>query len=171
MQKVILPKIESLDVYDVCIKSISEQRQDLKSRLRNAKGEIDKRNTDYNLKAQQMNLHEIEPFRGGAEDTVILNLRKSELTGLYTNQLVPANKTEGRKYYDQIMISAPYERCPACRVVSVSSIDHYLAKKYYPALSLHVGNLVPMCEPCNRLKHNNLATSKDQLPLHPRARA
>lgn len=39
--------------------------------------------------------------------------------------------------------------CPACDAEAYSRIDHYLPKSFYPHLSCHPYNLVPICNTCN----------------------
>lgn len=43
-------------------------------------------------------------------------------------------------------------KCPYCAVGQVNTLDHYMPKSKYKALSLCRLNLVPMCWACNRQK-------------------
>lgn len=49
------------------------------------------------------------------------------------------------------LLSAVME-CPLCGSGSATTLDHHLPHNTYRALSINPRNLVPSCQPCNRLK-------------------
>lgn len=167
MQQINKPELQSLELYDTCVESISSARFDLKQRLRNIRDAVEAAQDDYDVKTPDMTIHDIQPFLGARDSEVINNVTRRELTDLYSNQLVPSEKANGRLLYDQIKLAAKLSLCPACSLGIVSSLDHFLAKQYYPLLALHVGNLVPVCDQCNKAKHNSYPTVQRDLPLHP----
>lgn len=48
--------------------------------------------------------------------------------------------------------------CPLCGIAQDLTLDHYMPKSKYPALSMFRQNLVPVCSACNRAKKNQLYT-------------
>lgn len=58
-------------------------------------------------------------------------------------------KSPGRRYYNDIKLSTPNERCPYCLLNTVRELDHYLPKSVVPVLSITPQNLVPVCKDCN----------------------
>lgn len=87
---------------------------------------------------------------------------KDDLVDLYNSKFVPAGKP-GRQTYLSIRQSAQKGRCPLCSQLPVSTVDHYLPKSKYPAISLFPRNLVPACGRCNGYK----LAEADALTLHP----
>ncbi len=92
------------------------------------------------------------------------NIPDSELIKLYRYHFVRRN---GRKYYDQILSNALLKRCPLCEDGQVSTLDHFLPKKHYPALSVDPWNLVPACRDCNTELRAMSATSPEDEHIHP----
>lgn len=87
---------------------------------------------------------------------------KDDLVDLYNSKFVPEGRP-GRKTYLSIKQSAPKGRCPLCSQLPVSTVDHYLPKSKYPAISVYPRNLVPACGRCNGYK----LAEADALTLHP----
>lgn len=124
--------------------------------------------TDYASKAQNGNLftfpstphlHGIDPIVHGA-------LSKSELTKLYTQYFVPAEKP-ARSLYERLKITSN-GKCPFCGGIGhVRTLDHYMPKANFPVFSVLPGNLVPCCRDCNTEKLNSFPTTKGGQPLHP----
>jgi hypothetical protein len=90
------------------------------------------------------------------------NAEKDDLIDLYNSKFVPEGRP-GRKTYLAIRQSAPMGRCPLCSQLPVSTVDHYLPKSKYPAISVFPRNLVPACGRCNEYK----IAKADALTLHP----
>lgn len=57
-------------------------------------------------------------------------------------------------YYLRDSLMKNVHRCPYCSINQPSTLDHYMPKSDYPALSMCRLNLVPMCSDCNRKKNN-----------------
>lgn len=55
-------------------------------------------------------------------------------------------------YYLRDSLIKDVHRCPYCSINQPSTLDHYMPKSDYPALSMCRLNLVPMCPDCNRKK-------------------
>jgi 5-methylcytosine-specific restriction endonuclease McrA len=96
---------------------------------------------------------------------VLGGMTKSEFTDLYRVQMVGEGKP-GRKYYDQLMMLAPLQKCPYCGFGQASTLDHFLSKARYPAFSVLSTNLVPACTDCNKGKGASAVTQEIQT-LHP----
>ncbi len=55
------------------------------------------------------------------------------------------------------------DKCPMCSVGNANTLDHYMEKGEYRALSMMRQNLVPMCRDCNTTRENNGLKSQDML--------
>lgn len=42
--------------------------------------------------------------------------------------------------------------CPYCGDGKIEEIDHYIPKEHYPEFTLYPGNLIPLCNKCNKKK-------------------
>lgn len=89
-----------------------------------------------------------------------------ELRWLYTNRLVRST-TPGRVVYDEIMLAAPNGRCPMCGHRQVSTLDHYMPRAFFPALSVAPLNLIPACGDCNKAKLDAVPANAEEVTLHP----
>lgn len=89
-----------------------------------------------------------------------------ELEATYEGRMVPS-KSPGRHIYDELKLAAPDGLCPACGQRPVSQLDHLLPKALYPLISVCPTNLVPACGDCNHTKLASVATTADDVPLHP----
>jgi len=56
---------------------------------------------------------------------------------------------------------------PLCGQHIVSTLDHYLPKTRYPALTVAPWNLVPACHDCNKAKSDTRPLTADEEALHP----
>lgn len=57
-------------------------------------------------------------------------------------------------YYLRDSLMKDVYKCPYCSINQPSTLDHYMPKSDYPALSMCRLNLVPMCPECNRKKND-----------------
>ncbi|MEU9158626.1 HNH endonuclease signature motif containing protein [Streptomyces sp. NPDC048417] len=80
--------------------------------------------------------------------------------GMVTNQ-------DGRAIYNRIKTAPLDERCPLCGHGVVSTLDHFLPKRMFPALCVDPLNLVPACRDCNHAKGEGLPSGAETTPLHP----
>lgn len=103
---------------------------------------------------------------GPVDPVVHGTLRKSQLTKLYSQYLVPEGKP-ARYIYEAIKVTAN-GKCPLCGGVGhVRTLDHYLPKANFPLYSVLPSNLVPCCRDCNSEKLNAFATERAKQTLHP----
>ncbi|HWJ64594.1 MAG TPA: HNH endonuclease signature motif containing protein [Acidimicrobiales bacterium] len=93
-------------------------------------------------------------------------LTKKELTWVYDVRFAKA-KSPGRLVYNEIKSSAVNGRCPMCGHRQVSTLDHYLPKASFPALSVTPDNLVPACGDCNKQKLDVVPAHDGEVMLHP----
>jgi 5-methylcytosine-specific restriction endonuclease McrA len=102
----------------------------------------------------------------GLDQVVHGQLRRSELTKLYTQYLVPKGKP-ARVIYEELKVTAN-GKCPFCGDIGhVTTLDHFLPKANFPIYSVCPNNLVPCCRDCNSEKLNSYATTKGGQTLHP----
>jgi hypothetical protein len=73
----------------------------------------------------------------------------------------------GRDYYDELLLSPTFGRCPYCGVGVVATLDHYLPKDDFPAISVLPANLVPSCRDCNHEKLRYKPSPTSAALLHP----
>ena len=62
--------------------------------------------------------------------------------------------TYGEYYYMREQLMNGVRLCPLCGIAQDLTLDHYMPKSQYPALSMLRQNLVPVCSACNRAKRN-----------------
>lgn len=89
-----------------------------------------------------------------------------ELSDVYTHRFARKN-SRGRMVYDEIMSLATNDRCPMCGHRQVASLDHFLPKASYPALTVVPLNLVPACSDCNKWKLDQAPANADEVMVHP----
>lgn len=119
----------------------------------------------YRHRAESHRLFEFSASRRGLDDQVVLGrLTKGNLTALYDKGMVASPK--GRRLYDRILASAPLGKCPYCQFGQAETLDHFLSKSRYPALSVLPDNLVPACMRCNKGKGSDVVTEESEMS-HP----
>ena len=112
--------------------------------------------------AEHGQLHTISPLED--VDGIVTS---DEMTKVY-EQKFSNIKGPGRRYYDKLMAAPALGRCPLCDVGTVSTLDHYLPKKQFPAFAVTPANLVPSCRDCNLgQKRTEAPKSAETAPLHP----
>lgn len=150
--------ISAGDVYESCISMVRDK--DLKNKLTAIRQNIEVEAADYDTKAKDKNLYLKQPCKQvGA-------VSSSELVKIYTQRMVP-KKSIGRSIYDRIMSAPINDRCPLCGIGTVTSLDHYLPKSYFPVFSVTPNNLVPACDWCQGEKSEYYPTTKGDQLLHP----
>ncbi|MFG1833602.1 HNH endonuclease [Micromonospora chersina] len=113
----------------------------------------------YVTAAAQGSLHELD-----REDFELSVVAAEEMVTNYESRLV---KMPGRPIYDAIRNAAADDRCPMCGVGTVSTLDHNLPKRLFPALAVNPLNLVPVCSDCNKKKLDLAPSSAINQLLHP----
>jgi hypothetical protein len=151
-------------VYDACLSGINDAA--LARRFAAARAEAILGYQEYELRAGNHQLFSFEASQWGKEKQLVLGgMTKEEFVDLYLKQMVGDEKP-GRKYYDQLMMLAPLQKCPFCGFGQARTLDHFLSKALYPAFSILPSNLVPSCTDCNKGKSASALTQADQI-LHP----
>lgn len=164
MKRLTKPNVDASVVFDACIKDITDPA--LASKFTAARTEVLAAFTEYDKNASTNTLFTFSRCRRGDNNQVVVGgLTKGELVALYKSQL--SKKTSNaRKFYDQIMLSAPSGKCPFCGCAPAETLDHFMSKSIYPAFSVLLLNLTPACFSCNKGKGFAAITADDQV-LHP----
>ncbi|MCC7702247.1 HNH endonuclease [Janthinobacterium sp. GW460P] len=158
------PLLDEKIVYDTCINGVNEPERQL--RFSTARKDVLNQFQEYQKKAEKFQLFSLPSCLWGKDEQIILNpITKKDFTDLYST-FFASEKSPGRDYYNQIKILAPLGKCPYCGFGHVSTLDHFLPKARYPALSILPANLVPSCSDCNKGKGSPVINRKTQ-GLHP----
>jgi hypothetical protein len=80
-----------------------------------------------------------------------------EIKTVYVNQLGRSDRPAS-KIRSRLIAAGPFGLCCYCQYGQATTLDHFVAKDYVPALSIDPWNLVPSCPRCN---HKVLAYSSD----------
>lgn len=145
--------------FKLCISRIRDP--DLKLRLNACAGLIETAEQLYTTAAAMGTLHTLRQV-----DFTPAPPTDDELKSVYTLRMAN-KKAPGRPIYDDIIMSAPHERCPLCGHRSVTTLDHHLPKAKYPALAVTPINLIPACSDCNKAKLDGAPTTSEEETLHP----
>ncbi|HGA3039199.1 TPA: hypothetical protein ACIR5X_000687 [Serratia marcescens] len=105
----------------------------------------------------------------------IVKLQRSNALGKFNDELMKSLYSEHlvgkgaicRDYYDKLLASSPYKKCPMCSESIVTAIDHHAPKQTYYAFSVFTKNLVPICSRCNEAKKNTMPNSLKKQFIHP----
>ena len=133
----------------------------LKKRIVSSENEIIEKSKKYDKTAEKSELYKFEEH-----DKLESGAQKNDMIKLYNEKFSRLDQL-GRKYYDKIILSAPYKRCPYCGHREVSTLDHYLAKTKFPVFSITPYNLIPCCSECNRQKTSTVIKQKEKQIIHP----
>lgn len=164
MRAIERPNLVPQAVYETCINSISDSA--LRNRLNLITHDLMIAATDYEQKADAIQLFTLAPNTCQNNDPVLGFVTKKELKDIYTNHFVPEKKP-ARKYYDLLLSKAHLSRCPYCGIGHVSTLDHFLPKSPFPQFSVLPLNLVPACKDCNEGKNATVTSAIDKQDLHP----
>jgi hypothetical protein len=158
------PEIVSQDLFNVCVDGIADIA--FKERFMKARDEIFSGFVDYETKALKAKLSSIAACSWGDGSQIIIDpVTKADFNALYTTFFADKD-SPGRPFYDSIKMLAPLGKCPYCGFGQVTTLDHFLAKSRYPALSILPTNLVPSCSDCNKGKGSSVLSAASQ-GLHP----
>jgi 5-methylcytosine-specific restriction endonuclease McrA len=89
-----------------------------------------------------------------------------EMVKVY-DQRMAGKKGPGRHVYDAIKLLPKQGICPFCDHRPVSTLDHLLPKRLFPALAVAPNNLVGACADCNKAKLAVAPTAEEEVVLHP----
>jgi len=159
MWKLPRPVQDAGDVFSIAISKIADE--DLKERLKSVAGTICEASDEFDNAASNNVIHEIEPTNG--IDGIVTT---KEMSTVY-NRRMAAKGAPGRDIYDALMAAPKHGRCPLCGGQTVKTLDHYLPKAKYPALTVAPRNLVPACSDCNKAKSDARPLVPEEQALHP----
>ena len=151
------PTISIEHIFDTCI---STMRENNKNKFAPCSYELQLATNDYEQKMQQKDFENVQ------QCTSIQNLSQQDLSKLYTQYLSRLGHP-ARKYYDQIINSAPGGICPYCHQRIVSTLDHYYPKAHYISLVISPSNLIPACQDCNKNKSDSIINSNAEAFINP----
>lgn len=158
MRKIPKPTFNIITVYQDCISKVNDAT--LKARLSAIQGIIHTSTIAFEAAALNNTLH-IFP-----KSTNVGGIPTKEMKKIYTYRML--NKMQGgRPYYNAILSSAPYGKCPLCNHRVATTLDHHLAKADYPDLIVTPINLIPACKDCNTIKDTYSPGTADKETLHP----
>jgi hypothetical protein len=154
-----LPADDAAEVYVLCISKVRNLR--LRSRLARVRRHVVAAAAQLSAAGNQHAFYTMKPKkRVGSAVT------KDEMSAVY--ELRMARKgAPGRPVYDRLLVAAAHMRCPLCGQRTVSTLDHYMPRRFFPALSVVPINLVPACSDCNKLKLDAVAADENRQLLHP----
>lgn len=150
-----------------------------KPRLATAKNDIDVliqncRNLDA---ADKPNLEQLfdDYDRGGGEVTAAQLAATEAKKEIIKSQYSKTSGKDSNTGNDKVLVYVrnelmeDAEKCPFCSINKPSQLDHYMDKINYGQLATCRLNLVPLCGPCNRLKHDH-PYSGFMHPYYPKVR-
>jgi hypothetical protein len=153
------PLLDPKTVYLTCISRV---------RVRQLKTDLESVADTIEAEALEYENHSLskEWYLFDMSDDVDEIISKGEMEKVYTNRMARKD-APGRKYYDEIKESSPFNICPLCGHRPVEQVDHYLPKSKFPSLVVMPINLVPSCEKCNKTKLDDVASNAEEQTLHP----
>jgi 5-methylcytosine-specific restriction endonuclease McrA len=162
------PTITAREAYLACLTSI--QDDDLRENFLEAVDSIENAATHFAEHAIRSEVHTLIPsqFRPeGGGLGVPLKITSNDLSKKLYDQRMAKLGSPGRAIYDSIKLAPKYNLCPLCGVRQVGTLDHYLPRASYSALSVTPLNLIPACPECNRLKHDKRPTTEEEQTFNP----
>jgi len=134
---------------------------ELKRRLEDIADLVANEAAVYAARAGAAELH-LVPRAAGVAGTVTTD----EMVRVY-DQRMAGKKGPGRHVYDAIKLLPNHGVCPFCDHRPVSTLDHFLPKRVFPALAVAPHNLVGACADCNKAKLDFAPATAEEVVLHP----
>lgn len=153
------PELDTEETYAMCISRVRSAA--LKTRLEAVTADVVIAADEYEAAAIAAELHTI-----ASADNVGALVTRDEMAKVYAYRMVKKG-APGRPIYDELLASAPHDRCPLCGQRIVSTLDHHLPKARFPALVVTPINLIPACADCNKLKLDAVPEAAEEVMLHP----
>jgi hypothetical protein len=150
--------LKASEVFDLCTAIV--RNAGLRERLREAKTLVANHSNNYDAKAANGKLYEIEP------NDAVGAVSGAEMVKVYTGRMVP-KAMPGRSIYDRIISQPLHGVCPFCGVGTVNTLDHYLPKTHFPVFSVTPNNLVPACTWCQGTKDDYFPKTEEGQIVHP----
>src|SRR5690554_4486978 len=152
-------EITTETVLNACVSNLTNE--EVKNELIENIGTFEKHDEIFEQKTINFELHTI------IQDIQINNIANaSVLKKLYSDKFSKKGHI-ARELYDEILFSAPNEKCPYCNHRIADTIDHFLPKANFPIYSISPVNLLPACTQCNKGKTNSIPTNSGEQTLHP----
>ena len=159
MWKLPKPVITSRQAFRTCISRIKNTT--LRSRLESVENAVVQASDAFEIAAKTTMLHTLV-----VANNVARRVSKEEMSAVYTGRMAHKDGP-GRAIYDELLAAPPHGRCPLCGQRVVSTLDHHLPKKLYPALTVTPANLVPACADCNKAKLETVPQCSEEETFHP----
>lgn len=159
MRRVDRPPFDAEEVFAACIERV--QDPELKSRLENVAGYIAVESATYAHRAELAELH-LMPSTADVDGTVTID----EIVAVY-DQRMAGKRGPGRHIYDAIRLLPKQGICPLCDHRPVTTLDHLLPKRPFPALAITPDNLIGACGDCNKMKLAFVPLTEEEVFLHP----
>ena len=159
MRVIVKPDLVAKDVYETCISKVRDKT--LKQKYSQISNSIEVADQEYQIQSAEQKWFLIE-----SSDAVDGVVNKAEMEKVYTQSMV-GKKAPGRTLYDQLKNAAPNGICPLCGQRTVTTLDHFLPKSYFPALVVVPLNLIPACSDCNKAKLYKVPDCESEQTLHP----
>ncbi|MDM1496668.1 HNH endonuclease [Myroides odoratimimus] len=158
MKNLVNPTKNVSDVLNIIINEASKEKTKLD--IESTRDNLQRDEINYAIKVLDNTLFEIE------QNSVVSDrISNEEMIRYYEYRLL--RKPQGRKIYDEVLLSAPHSECPYCTIRMVSTIDHFLPKSEYPNYSITPINLIPACKDCNTDKKTGYPKVKNDQLFHP----
>jgi 5-methylcytosine-specific restriction endonuclease McrA len=159
MWKLPKPTITSRRAFRTCIRRVRDTA--LKARLDAVEDDVVAISDAFEAAATAARLHTL-----AAEDNVGGLVSSDEMSAVYTGRMAQKDGP-GRAIYEELLAAPAHGRCPLCGYRIVSTLDHHMPKKRYPALAVTPANLVPACADCNKAKLETPSRSSEEATFHP----
>lgn len=155
MRKLPAPRIDYRNLYRTAI--AQTQRNVERSILESLEDRIVQAAADYDATMSTQG-----PF---AITAIQLSADEERLAGALYEKRVVSKLGACRAAYDAIRTSTAH--CPYCLDGEVYEVDHFLPQAHHPDVVMYPGNLVPICHPCNHIKHHERPVGSRESFLHP----
>ncbi|HEX6041209.1 hypothetical protein [Longimicrobium sp.] len=153
------PVIDPLDTFRTSISRIDDAL--FKARLQAIEQSIVLAAAEFDRAGDRGQFYSISP-----QGTVDGKVTKDEMSSIYKDRFVH-KRGPGRSIYEKLINIPKHRRCPLCAQRTVSTLDHYLPRAFYPALAVVPFNLVACCGDCNKLKLATVPGKAEEQILHP----
>lgn len=153
------PPFDTDETFAACISRV--QDRGLKSRLLAVASHVKTEADNYVVYAEAAQLHLVAQTVGVAG-----MITTDEMVDVY-DQRMAGKKGPGRHVYDAIKLLPKQGICPFCDHRPVSTLDHLLPKRLFPALAVAPDNLVGACADCNKTKLAFAPKVAEEVFLHP----
>ena len=153
------PLFDATVTFAACISQIRDR--ELKRRLEDVADDVAIEAATYAERADAAELH-LVPQAINVAGMVTAD----EMVKVY-DQRMAGKKGPGRHVYDAIRLLPKQGICPFCDHRPVSTLDHLLPKRLFPALAVAPDNLVGACADCNKAKLAFAPAVAEEVVLHP----